>query len=41
MTDLGSDPPKDLDWGPKCFLSLLREMERMAERETVLPERRQ
>ena len=30
LADVGADPSDDLDWQPKCFLSLLREIERMA-----------
>ena len=30
LADVAAGPSDDLDWQPKCFLSLLREIERMA-----------
>ena len=43
LVDVAADPSNDLDWQPKCFMSLLREMERMAEAEAgqaLAPRRR-
>lgn len=37
LTDLAAEPSDDLDWAPKCFLALLREIERMAAQETGRP----
>ena len=33
LVDVAADPSNELDWQPKCFLSMLREIERMAEME--------